>query len=420
VELGKQTVSVEWPAFVGYCICTAGTVHIHGAHYSRIGTGDMNVFSSSADFLSREMQQLSELRYAWASVQHQRETLQGIYNAHSELVKSIAQSPMQYSPVFTLEDFFDRYSNIGGPGGESFSFDSANLSLADVVVDFTTDTYPGQGLYAPRLNPSDPGPSRPSLKRKNTAPSGRAKPELKSLLSLNMNPPPTPGLSAPPTANRPLFSPATLPPQPSPGMLHTPMSLTSPHGLAQPNRQTSLSHSSVTGTNDLAGFSLGNNNNTTTAANPPNDLPHGFPNLSTSAFNPSFSFTQQLPGSTATPTPSQQQQQQQQQQPFDPMFGDLPTNAFSTPTAWHGNGEEGANGTANANNNPAAAAAAAARGRPPGTTPNDTSPHESAATTGPGEEKDPFLSLLEQLAENESFMGAGNELDFFLGGAGAG
>ncbi len=88
------------------------------------------------------------------------------------------------------------------------------------------------------------------------------------------------------------------------------------------------------------------------------------------------------------------------------MFGDLPTNAFSTPTAWHGNsGEEGGAG----------------RGpRPPGATPNDTSPHESAATTGPGEEKDPFLSLLEQLAENESFLGAGNELDFFLGGGGTG
>ena len=405
VELGKQTVSVEWPAFVGYCICTAGTVHIHGAHYSRIGTaGDMSVFSSSADFLSREMQQLSELRYAWASVQHQRETLQGIYNAHSELVKSIAQSPMQYSPVFTLEDFFDRYSNIGGPGGESFSFDSANLSLADVVVDFTTDTYPGQGLYAPRLNPSDPGPSRPNLKRKNTAPSSRTRPELKSLLSLNnMNPPPTPGLSTPSTASRGLFSPASLPPQPSPGMLHTPMSLTSPHGLAQPNRQLSISHSSLTGNatrDDLTGFSLGNNSTT----NQPDDLAHGFSGMSNTPFGTSFPFTH-LPGSTPTPT-QQQQQQHQSQQAFDPMFGDLPTNAFSTPTAWHG--EDSGNGTTNNDNT-------AARGIT-GTTPNDTSPHDSAATTGPGEEKDPFLSLLEQLAENESFMGSGNELDFFFGG----
>lgn len=35
VELGKQTASIEWPAFVGYCISTAGTVHIHGAHYKK-------------------------------------------------------------------------------------------------------------------------------------------------------------------------------------------------------------------------------------------------------------------------------------------------------------------------------------------------------------------------------------------------
>ncbi|KAJ4302350.1 hypothetical protein N0V88_002494 [Collariella sp. IMI 366227] len=257
VELGKQTASVEWPAFVGYCICTAGTVHIHGTHYSSIGnTGDVNVFTSSSDFLSREMQQLSELRYAWASVQHQRETLQEIYSAHSELVKSLAQSPMRYSPVFQLEDFFDRYSNIGGPGGQSFSFDAANLSLADVVVDFTADTYPGQGC--------------------NT-------------------------------------------------------------------------------------------------------------------FNPSFSFTE-LPSSTTTTTITGSNTTAPQT--FDPMFGGLPTNAFSTPTAWHGG--SGGDKSGMGGNRPGPGA---------GATPTDTSPNESAATTGPGEEKDPFLSLLEQLAENESFLG---------------
>ncbi|SPQ20958.1 9a50127e-daad-41df-8c6c-48425dfc66be [Thermothielavioides terrestris] len=416
VELGRQTASIEWPSFVGYCICTAGTVHIHGAHYSRGGNaGDVSVFSSSADFLSREMQQLSELRYAWASVQHQRETLQQIYNAHSELVKSLSQSPMRYSPVFQLEDFFDRYSNIGGPGGQSFSFDAANLSLADVVVDFTADTYPGQGLYAPRLNAADPGPARPSLKRKNTAPSGRPRPELKSLLSLNtsngMNPPPTPSLPTPSGVNnRPLFSPASLPPQqPSPGILHTPTSLASPHGLAQQDRQMSISHGSRAGNHGgaspdgLAGFPLSNgqgNNHTS-------DMPHGFGgglSNGASAFSPSFSFGQ-LPGST-TPsggaTPG-----------FDPMLGGMATNAFSTPTPWHGGaaaaGGGGGDAEGAANGRPAAAAAAGGL--------DDTSPNESAATTGPGEEKDPFLSLLEQLAENESMMGAGHELDFFLNGA---
>lgn len=33
VEIGKACMIVEWPAFVGYCLCTAGTVHVHGAHY---------------------------------------------------------------------------------------------------------------------------------------------------------------------------------------------------------------------------------------------------------------------------------------------------------------------------------------------------------------------------------------------------
>lgn len=47
VELGHNSPLIEWPAFVGYCVCTAGTVHVHGVHYKgREG----EVFSSSADF----------------------------------------------------------------------------------------------------------------------------------------------------------------------------------------------------------------------------------------------------------------------------------------------------------------------------------------------------------------------------------
>lgn len=180
-------------------------------------------------------------------------------------------------------------------------------------------------------------------------------------------------------------------------MLHTPMSLTSPHGLAHPNRQMSLSHAGSTGRDDL-GFSL--------TPNQPSDLPNAFPSLGTNtAFN-TFTFTQ-LPNPTANPGGSQQQQG------FDPMFGTLPTNAFSTPNPWHG----GDDSTATAAARPQGANGGNGVG---GATPKDTSPHESAATTGPGEEKDPFLSLLEQLAENESFMAPGNELDFFLGGGGTG
>lgn len=76
VELGKSSANIEWPAFVGYCICTAGTVFVHGVHYKG---HEGEVFSSSADFLARTMHQLSWLRMVWAGVQHQRDTLQKIY-----------------------------------------------------------------------------------------------------------------------------------------------------------------------------------------------------------------------------------------------------------------------------------------------------------------------------------------------------
>jgi hypothetical protein len=125
VELGKTVSTIEWPAFIGYCICTAGTVHVHGTYYKdREGS---NVFSASADFLSREMHQLSELRFIWASVQHQHETLQTVYGCHSGLVKGLSSNSMRFSPVFHLEDFFDRY-----PGQW---FDGAYITFAEIVED---------------------------------------------------------------------------------------------------------------------------------------------------------------------------------------------------------------------------------------------------------------------------------------------
>ncbi|VBB76120.1 Putative protein of unknown function [Podospora comata] len=377
VEVGKRTASIEWPAFVGFCISTAGTVHIHGAHYSRVGnTGEMNVFSSSAEFLSREMQQLSELRYAWASVQHQRETLQGMYNAHSGLVKSHNSNAMRQSPVFHLEDFFDRYSGTASPGGQAFSFDAANLNLSDVVVDFTADAYTGQDLYAPRLTAGDAGPSRPNLKRKNTAPSGRKRPDLRNLLSLNSSLKVTtaPVLSTPSSAHRHSFSAASMSSQQSPNMLHTPHSLTGGfHGM----HEQSAPHA-------MGGFSMGGGH--------PGELPAGLSSMSSGLFSPSFNFSgYRNPTTPGTGGPHQG---------FDPMFGELPTNTFSTPTPWH-HGEEAGNG----------------KGAMV-TSPTGITPSESVGTAGTaGDEKDPFLSLLEQLAENESVMGTGNELDFFLAGA---
>ncbi|KAI8207437.1 Fungal specific transcription factor domain-containing protein [Colletotrichum sp. SAR 10_76] len=390
VELGKQTGTIEWPAFVGYCICTAGTVHIHGAHYNKNGNGDSTVFSMSADFLSREMQQLSELRYAWASVQHQRETLQGIYNAHSELVKSLGNSPMRYSPAFHLEDFFDRYSNIGGPGGQTFNFDAANLSLSDVVVDFTTDTYTGHDLYAPRANSMHEN-ERPNLKRKNTAPSGRKRPDPKVLspLSTTSMAPPH-GLPTPSHARHSFSHPTpTMAAHPSPGLLATPTSLP-PHPEAIEHAPIPVPHgqydeaaanNAAVAAAAAAGFSLG----------PQHHQQGNIPTLSSTPFSPQFSF--------ATPGPNSNNEGGGS---YDPMFGGLPTNAFGSPAAWHG--DDGGNKVA-----PGVAAPS------PGNKSNNGS-----TGTGPGEEKDPFLSLLEQLAENEhQFARPGSELDFFFGGTGA-
>ncbi|KAK1780857.1 fungal-specific transcription factor domain-containing protein [Copromyces sp. CBS 386.78] len=423
VELGTQMASIEWPAFVGYCICTAGTVHVHGAHYSRHGiTGEMNVFSSSPEFLSREMQQLSELRYSWASVQHQRETLQSIYDAHSELVKSVANNSIRYSPVFHLEDFFDRYANIGGPGGQSFSFDAANLSLADVIVDFTTDTYPGHDLYAPRLAGSGAGDSalsRPNLKRKNTAPSGRKRPDIKSLLSISGNGNFSTGLptpSHPHTASFPMSSLGGL--QPSPGIPHTPLS--QQHDLQHERAQFHSMLDSLTDTNigpsntnsSTNNFSslTSNNNNNNNNTNNHHPRSHsialgqgisslsnlsGGSSLTPSGFSPQLNFTNLQRPSTPRPSTTHH---------FDSIFGDLPTNAFSSPAPWNP-GSEADDNSAPGENKP---------------TPSDK------GSTGT-EEKDPFLSLLEQLAENESLTGGGgglgselDGLDFFLGTAGMG
>ncbi|RYP65047.1 hypothetical protein DL769_006457 [Monosporascus sp. CRB-8-3] len=386
VELGKQTGSIEWPAFVGYCICTAGTVHIHGAHYKKNGLNwDTGAFASSSEFLSREMQQLSELRYAWASVQHQRETLQGIYNAHTELVKSLANNPMRYSPVFHLEDFFDRYSNIGGPGGQTFTFDAANVSLSDVVVDFTTDTYTGYDLYAPRTNSaSNVAQERPNLKRKNTVSLGRKRPDIRSIGPFNNatnDSPLSPALTIP--SGRPRQFSFSTGPHSAP-ILHTSPSL-APHSeqmsghLGQSmtqvrNPMEDAAANAAAAAAAAAGFGL----------SPPQPAQQ-ITALATTPFSPPYHYATPGPGGEHGNTLGG----------YDPMFGTIPTSAFSSPAAWHG--EEGRKG--NTALSPGAHS------------------HNGSTGTGPGEEKDPFLSLLEQLAESEHAIGQGNELDFFLAGA---
>lgn len=385
IELGKQTSTIEWPAFVGYCICTAGTVHIHGAHYSKQGgIGEMNVFSSSPHFLSREMQHLSELRYAWASVQHHRETLQGIYNAHAELVKTMSGNSMRYAPSFHLEDFFERYANVASPNGQNFSFDAANLSLSDAVLDFTTDAYGGHDLYAPRGSDDT---ERPGMKRKNTASSARTRPDMKNIAIIETTP--TAALASPSYARRSISHQGGMAPQAGPALMTT-----------VPRQNSQIQDSQMSGINEAAA------NQAAEAA----AAAAGFgvaPNQQASSGFQGGPFS---PGYNYASAPNQGHQAQNlmgDSSNYDPMFGTLPTNAFSSPAAWHGD-----DGQSSRINPPPPQP----QGGMPAPSPGNGS-NNGSATTG-GDEKDPFLSLLEQLAENEQRLhnGGSSELDFFLTG----
>lgn len=319
VEHGKHSVSIEWPAFVGYCICTAGTVHVHGAHYK--GGREGEVFSASADFLTREMQQLSELRYAWASVQHQRDTLQAIYGCHSDLVKSRTSNPIRYSPVFQSDDFFDRYNETG------HVFDGAYISFADTVVP-SPDTYTGHDIYAPRFNNTLSGygcsndgiPTLPSSKRK---PSSARKRILAS------------GRRALTSTCDPIPRSSSTDQLPLPPLLRT-------------------------------NFSNG---------------PSSMPNSSHGNYSPSRSYSTLPLAVEETPHDSS----------YDPMFGIPQMGAGGLQAGGYGYGEHAA---------PPAGGASKRRTPTPG-----------------GEEMDPFLRALEQLAENEHSRPGQHEMDYYLNGA---
>lgn len=120
VELGRRDPVMEWPAFVGYCICTAATVHVHGHHYhGQAG----EIFAMSGQYLQREYDQLQWLSSMWTGVQHQQATLETLIACHAQLVSAQSTDQVQFSPAY-LEDFFDRY-----PG---FSFECAHVSFKDV------------------------------------------------------------------------------------------------------------------------------------------------------------------------------------------------------------------------------------------------------------------------------------------------
>lgn len=412
VELGKQTGAVEWPAFVGYCICTAGTVHIHGAHYSKQGAiGEMSVFGSSAHFLSREMQHLSDLRYAWASVQHQRETLQDIYNAHGELVQTLTGSPMRYAPSFHLEDFFERYANIGGASGQTFHFDAAHLSLSDAVVDFAADSSSGHDMHAPRA--SDDREREGPNKRRNTSTGSRAQIDVVKDAAAVEVAPPLVQLPPPSYPGRSISNQGGIMSQSSNALLTTPASMSRLHlqGHENPAQMTGMTQEAANNAAAAAAAAAGYGMPANQQAG------QGVPNLSGGPFSPGYSNYAPAPGGA-----NQDQNMMSQPSNFDPMFGTLPTNACGTPAAWQGDDGQGRMSQAQSRAPaPAPVPAPAHASGMPAPSPGAGSNNGSTTTHGDekhGDEKDPFLSLLEQLAENEQWSNTGGsaELDFFLTG----
>jgi hypothetical protein len=167
IEIGKNTALLDWPSFVGYAVCTAGTIHVHGAHYVSYREGD--AFSHSSEYLEREIAQLSELRTLWGGVQHQRHTLQAVFTSHAQLVRSLASNPMRFSPVFQMEDFFDRYAGS--------YIDGAHVSFTDIAMESMCDVaslyhdihhWTPEGPYPPALPSQPTGPMRKSRKRRST------------------------------------------------------------------------------------------------------------------------------------------------------------------------------------------------------------------------------------------------------------
>ncbi|KAF2635870.1 hypothetical protein P280DRAFT_410729 [Massarina eburnea CBS 473.64] len=368
VEIGRASSIIDWPAFVGYCVCTAGTIHVHGAHY-RGREGE--VFSVSPEFLSREMHQLSDLRFIWASIQHQRDTLQNIYGCHTEFVKSLASNPMRFSPVFQLEDFFDRY-----PGQ---SFDGAHVTFQEIQIEAVHESISSYGadrrngniyMNTPLTNHSlyQP-PQPPTLPSSNTHSNGppakkrRATTSSVSKSTVHVAPPlPTPTSATHPPVTRTVGSSITTNDSngnrvSSPASSLRPFTPPSAHGVSSNNANT-LPHMSMGGLN----------------------LP----------FSPNFSFSPlpQIPSLAPTPTPahvrpppppasSSHQTNDNSTSAFDPML--------SMPTPYDQ------------------------------ATPGAASTSGGSVHTDP-DTKDPFLTLLEQLAENEVSRGGPSELDFFLSG----
>ncbi|EWC44776.1 hypothetical protein DRE_06414 [Drechslerella stenobrocha 248] len=116
-----NTPSIEWPAFMSYCLTSAATVHLHGTQY----TGH-TLSEGSRDSLLRVIRFLIRMRRQWAIINHQCSTLRRIYLNHIRLSRAA------FSEVKYLDDFFDRYEDV--------TFDTAFIPF-EFLNDFSVENH---------------------------------------------------------------------------------------------------------------------------------------------------------------------------------------------------------------------------------------------------------------------------------------
>ena len=360
VEIGKNSAIMDWPAFVSYCVCTAGTIHVHGAFYQG-QTGD--VYSMSSEFLSREVQQLTEFRYIWGGIQHQKDTLQMLYGAHSELVRSLASNPIRFSPVFQMEDFFERY-----PG---YFFDGSHITFNDsttgeVQPGSRNNSYGGsQTQQAPatlyrsfseQTTSTQPSKSRPTLASRKSHANRKRRSTGPNLTHHSVSDPGLANQEALPNAmpQQPyLMSPTEQPPQFFAELPHHPVYQPN----ISPNTDPSMQYNS--GADFMQVDYTGMSN--------PMMQQSGLASQGATAYDPMLSNASNFTGVPEISTPRAMLAQ---------MAGSSAGANFQSLNSSMDNNQS------------------------------------------QQEETDPFLALLEQLAENEQSRGGPSELDFYLSGNG--
>ncbi|OAA72745.1 Fungal specific transcription factor [Akanthomyces lecanii RCEF 1005] len=371
-DLARQTGRIQMPGMTGYCIFTAATVHVHGIHYNKSpSNGDMAVFLPSSELLAKAREMLSGLRYIWAAVEQHRENLEEICVMHGRLVNALASNSIRYTPGFQLEDHFDRYSNVGGSDGNGRRIDGTSFRLKNISTSFMADPYAFQ-VVSGILQQS-------ALKRKNTGTSSQGRTEM---------------IHQSPTSdgatfyhNRDLSGHSG----------HT--SDASAQGVAQMHGHDGQGHHTNTIRSTMEGYSMNPAGTSTAGMSAYSFSPATMTassGMAALSYSPAYSYNPPMgiSGSQAIIGPGTPS--------YDPMFGTIPTNAYGSPAAWHGVDVNGQH-----------------RNQAGATVPSPSTKSNTGSTGTQGDEKDPFMTLLEQLAENEQrFNNGTGELDFFLAGAG--